>query len=224
MLRSQAVQLGSMFRVALQVTAGVPAYASRRAAIEAHYNSYITEWADAADGWENNNYCGDGYHGINTAFLPLWNWIRLEDGWDKEYLQINVLQSQFWPEVEDHKNVLFAFINTSQAHASVNVPPIINSHLAQLELFPTAPNDAPPVDNTWEYTENPLCSGLSSVAIDVDDRVPRMFMWEKNPWKLVDAGIPNYLHTGVDYLIAYWMARYYGYLADDAVNKCLKFD
>lgn len=50
---------------------------------------------------------------------------------------------------------------------------------------------------------------------------PSVFMWEHNPWKLVSPGTPNYVFSGVDYLIAYWMARYHGYIQDDAPHTCL---
>lgn len=74
---------------------------------------------------------------------------------------------------------------------------------------------------TAPATADPACDGLSSIAVDVNDRVPGSFLWDKNPWKLYDAGDPNYLYPGVDYLITYWIARHYGYLDDDAAETCL---
>ena len=48
-------------------------------------------------------------------------------------------------------------------------------------------------------------------------------MWERNPWKLVEVLEPNKLYPGIDYLVTYWMARYYGYLQDDATDTCLQW-
>ncbi len=223
-LRSQAIQLGSMFTVALKVTEGVPAYAARRQAILAHYESYVDEWMDMAAGWANSNNCGDSYHGLNIAFTPAWNWARLEpDPTRRARLQTEVLRDAMWGEVFDHKNVFFAYIYASQANPADNVTGVISDHTDALRMFPSAPNSSHPVDNTAEYAENPSCPGISSVAVDLDDRVPSTFMWERQPWKLVDAGEPNKLYSGVDYLITYWMARYYGYLPDDSPDQCLRW-
>lgn len=222
-LRTQAIQLGGMFMVALQVTYNVPAYATRRSAILSHYNSYFSEWYDMADGWEDTSDCASGYHGKNIAHLPLYNWIRLEST-NKWNLQYDVLETRTWPAVWDHKNVLFAFITASQARAGWNVQYIIDSHVTQLQGFPTAPYNAPAQNNYGEYTEDPSCSGNATVAIDVEDRLHDNFMWETQPFNLYTSGYPNYLYPAHDYLLAYWMGRYYGYISEDSANKCLLFD
>ena len=223
-LRSQAIQLGAMFSVALQVTEGVPDYAERRAAILQHYEQHVDEWIDLASEWANSNECGSSYHGLNIAFQPAWNWARLEqDPTRSARLRTEVLRDAMWSEVHDHKNIFFAFIYTSQADTADDTSSIIDSHLDQLSLFPEAPNLSHPVDNTGDYPEDPDCPGLSSIAIDVDDRVPSTFMWERNPWKLVDEGAPNFMFSGVDYIVTYWMARYYGYLEDDSPDICLRW-
>lgn len=223
-LRSQAIQLASFFEIALHVTKDVPEYAARRQAIMTHFAGRYQEWRDMGAGWENSNECGDSYHGLNIAFLPAFNWVRLEeDYFRKTDLQNNVLRDRMWEAVKDHKNVFFSYIYTSQANPSDNTSSIIAAHTDQLRQFPPAPYLAIAVDNTAKYPENSECSGLSKTAIDVKDRVPASFLWEKNPWKLKEDAIPNFVYPGVDYLIAYWMARYYGYLEDDAPDTCLRW-
>lgn len=224
LMRSQAIQLAAMFRTALQVTDGIPEYALRRQAIFDHYNSMYFEWSGMAEGWAETNNCGDSYHGLNIAFLPVFNWVKLEDDpVKKSFLQTNVLKNRMWSAVENHKNVFFAYIYTSQANPYENTASVIASHTDQLRQFPSPPLISIDTDNTGKYEENPSCEGLSKTAIDVKDRVRAGFLWEKNPWKLKEAAEPNMLYPGVDYLIAYWMARYYGYLQDDAPNTCLRW-
>ncbi len=221
-LNSQAIQLASMILVALHVTEGVPEYADRRAAILQHYEENVVEWYNIARDWKNTNDCGDSYHGLNIAFLPAWNWVRLEtDPFRRSHLEANVLEAAMWGEVFDHKNVFFAFIYASQM--STLPESVLNFHLDQFMQFPAPPSVAYPVDNTGNYPENTDCPGLSSIAIDVRDRVPATFMWERNPWKLSDPGTPNLLYSGVDYLVTYWMARYYGFLEDDSADVCLRW-
>jgi len=222
--RSQAIQLGGAFRVALQVTEGIPEYAARREAIMQHYLDHYDEWVGYADDWSNTNNCGDSYHGLNIAMYPMFNWARLEDDPDKlSYLRNDVFKDRLWSAVEDHKNVFFAYEFASQADPTFDVTDIITTHNAQLAQFPPSPYWAWPVDNTALYPEDPDCPGLSSVAIDIEHRQPRGFIWEKNPWELYDEGTPNYVFPGVDYMVAYWMGRFYGYLEDDAPNTCLKW-
>lgn len=222
-LRSQAIQLGGMFAVALHLTEGAPAYAARRAAILAYYEAHFEEWLDMASGWRNSNNCGDSYHGLNIAFLPAFCWARFEpDPARRARVRQQVLGDAMWPEVFDHKNVFFAFIYASQPPAGADVSQVVADHVAQLRLFPPAPNTAVPRDNRAEYEEDPDCEDQSLIAIDVDDRVPSTFMWERQPWKLYDPGTPNFLYSGLDYLITYWMARAYGFLADDAPGTCTR--
>jgi len=223
-LRSQAIQLASFFVIALKVTENIPEYAFRRQAILDHYNFRYQEWRDMASGWENSNKCGDSYHGLNIAFLPAFNWVRLEnDYFRKTDLQNNVLNKRMWEAVKDHKNVFFSYIYTSQANPSDNIAPVVSTQTDQLLQFPPPPYLAIAVDNSAKYQEDPDCKGLSKTAIDVRERVPASFLWERNPWKLKEDAIPNFIYPGVDYLITYWMARYYGYLEDDATDTCLRW-
>ncbi|MBK7977684.1 MAG: hypothetical protein IPK07_32010 [Deltaproteobacteria bacterium] len=40
------------------------------------------------------------------------------------------------------------------------------------------------------------------------------FLWQRNPYVVdCDAGSPALVNPGVDYLVAYWMARYQGLIS-----------
>ena len=58
-------------------------------------------------------------------------------------------------------------------------------------------------------------------AVDVADRVPSDFIWQRHPWGLLDAGDPASTYPGVDYLAAYWFGRYHGFITDDTPSRCL---
>ncbi|MBU1412534.1 hypothetical protein KKC22_13565, partial [Myxococcota bacterium] len=200
---SQAIQLGSMFSVALRVTDGIPAYATRRQAILEHYLSVVDDWLDLSADWSDTSTCGDSYHGKNIVFQPAWNWARLEsDPVRSVRLQSAVLTDALWNTVSSHKNVFFAFITASVVPGLPTA--VVTDHLTQLNLFPSAPNTAHAVDNTVEYPANPSCDGKALLAIDVDDRVPSTFMWERNPWELIGLPEPTMLYSGVDFLVVYW--------------------
>ena len=44
------------------------------------------------------------------------------------------------------------------------------------------------------------------------DRVPTDFLWQRNPFDLVGGGSGKIESAGIDYILPYWMARYYGVL------------
>jgi hypothetical protein len=213
LLPSQAIQLAATFRVALQVTAGVPGYEARHAALLAHYEEQVDTWLDLATGWENTNQCGAGYHGLNVAFMPMYNWVRLEDDpLRRARLQRDVLRDALWSAVDDDKNVFFSFLYAAQAAPEDAVEAVIEAHLTQLALFPNPPQTAEPIDVSSEYPADPECPGLSAMATDVDDRPGATFIWERQPWKLVDPGAPEVAFAGVDYLLTYWLGREAGFI------------
>jgi hypothetical protein len=215
-LSTQAIQLAGAFRVALQVTAGVPGYETRHAALLSHYEDNVESWLDMAADWENSNVCGDSYFGLNITFLPLYNWVRLEDNaLRRERLQREVLRDAVWSAVADHKNVLFAFIYASQAAPENTIQDVIDVHTSQLALFPEAPQLDRPIDVRSKYPEDPDCPGLSIIATDVNERPGATFIWERQPWKLVNSGTPNLVFAGVDYLLAYWLGRHAKFISDE---------
>lgn len=221
-LPSQAIQLAAAFRVAIQVTAGIPGYEDRHAALRAHYDAHVERWIEIARGWENTNQCGASYHGLNIAFMPLYTWVRLEDDPARRArLQREVLRDRLWSAVADHKNVFFAFMYAHQAPPEEDVAPIIDAHLAQLLLLPAAPQLAQALDVTWKYPEDPNCPGLSAVATDVDDRPGATFIWERQPWNLTAVGTPRLVYPGLDDLLVYWLGRHVGIIPEPPLAETL---
>jgi hypothetical protein len=214
---SQAIQLAAAFRVALQVTDGVSGYESRHAALRSHYEEHVETWLDMAADWENTNECAGGYFGLNIAFLPAYNWVRLEDNPRRRArLQRDVLRDALWSAVADHKNVLFAFIYASLAAPEDAVEAVVDVHAAQLALFPAAPQLDISIDLRSRYAEDPDCPGLSLTATDVNERPAATFIWERDPWTLVHFGTENLVFSGVDYMLAYWLGRQANFISDAA--------
>jgi hypothetical protein len=231
-LATQALQLGAAFRIALQMSANNPDYAERHQALADYYGAKADEWLQIAARWRDLNQCGDGYHGLNIGFMPLYSWAHLEtDPQWQESLRRDILAERLWPAVAADKNVFFAFIYASLMSEGVpegvpedtpDLQAVIDTHVAQLDGFPLPPNQARPVDLLGIYPESTRCPDLAAEAIDVADRVPATFIWERQPWKLQDPGVPNRLYGGVDYLLAYWLGRHHGFIAEDAPGTCLQ--
>lgn len=219
--------LGAILKSAILVTDGVPGYQAVHDMLDAHYQAHIYEWLPIMNSYVYTNRaspsCWDGYNGINISFMPLYTLCRLErDPARQQFLQQEVLARTMWPAVSEHKNVFFSYIRASQAPPDPEAAAIADAASTQLAGFRRPPFRREYRDNSSTYLEDPACPGNSLVAIDVKDRIPADFIWQKSPFKLVTK-IPSsrYVYPGVDYLVAYWMGRYHGFLEDDSAGSII---
>jgi hypothetical protein len=79
-----------------------------------------------------------------------------------------------------------------------------------LDQWLTRPRRDPYVDLTGTY---PSCGSAGTEAckpIPVPARVPTDFLWQRDPFQLAGGGSGTIEGAGIDYILPYWMARYYG--------------
>ncbi|MBI5481027.1 MAG: hypothetical protein HY906_19370 [Deltaproteobacteria bacterium] len=230
---SSAIMLASFFRVALAATAGVPAYAGRRAAILDYYLNHggeggnVANWLAVAKTYNELNQCGESYYGHNISMEPMYNLARLEDDPTlKATVANDVLSAKMWPLFRATKNSFFSYIYA----ASVPSPEAgaVSTANTQLAQFPPPPRVNVAVDLRADPDYLPHQSGCTdqvdhSKAVDVGERPVGDFLWQRHPWGLFDAGDPAQTQPGVDYLVAYWMARHHAFLTDDTAGRCLRW-
>lgn len=220
------IMLSSILRLGMLVTQGVPQYSAEHAAISAHYKQKINGWIGLMKLFTfMTPQCWEKYYGLNITFTPMYNLMQMEtDPTLKKSFGTDIFEAKMWPYVKGHKNVYFSYIFASQAAKTPATQAVVTEANAQLKLFPPAPNVEKNVDNTGKYPANPSCENQSKVAIDVSDRQAAYFLWEKHPFYLKrTTAAPNKVLPGEDYLIAYWMGRAHGLLADDAEGTCLRW-
>lgn len=58
-----------------------------------------------------------------------------------------------------------------------------------------------------------VCGSEACAPVPVAQRPPATFLWEVDPFQLKGGGSGVIENSGVDYLLPYWMARYYGVIA-----------
>jgi hypothetical protein len=219
---SSAIMLASFFQVALRVTDGVPAYASDRAAISAHYIQNVSDWLNVANGWNENTPCGSGYSAVDISFQPMYNLARLDtDPARGAQIRGTILRDRMWSAVANHKNVFFDYIYAANAPAGTDLAAIIAGAAAQLAQFPAPPRRH--VARNLSYPEDPNCPGNAQMAIDVGERKVDDFIWQRDPWEMRDPGYPGQVFPGVDYLLAYWMGRRHGFLVEDSPGRCTRW-
>jgi hypothetical protein len=228
---SSAIMLASFFRDALMMTQSDPRFAATHSAILDYYMNHsgpggnVHDWMTIAQTWSDSGGCGANYYGNNITMEPMYNLARLEsDATLKGIIVDQILGNRMWPVFQTAKNCFFSYIYAGVTPGAD--PMVAASASTQLGQYPPPPRVWRAVDlrNDPRYMPHDAsCTDqvVHSMAVDVSDRVFDGFIWQRDPWSLYDAGNINQTGPGVDYLVAYWMARAHGFMSDDTPNSCL---
>lgn len=228
---SSAIMLASFFRVGMLVTDGVPGLEERHDAYVDYYYHHpdeggnVEEWLEIARTWSYDSHCGEAYYGNNISMQPMYNWARLED--DPVVgpgVRRDVLEARMWSSFVHTKNCFFSYIyaGTVPGHD----PAVLDAAAVQLAQFPSPPRVDWSVDLRTDPRYLPHEDGCDDQvhhgdAVDVGERCAADFIWQSKPWELYCEGNPQVTYPGVDFLVAYWMGRHHGFLADDSPGRCL---
>jgi hypothetical protein len=146
------------------------------------------------------------YFKFNLDEINLYNLVRLEDSpkYRKRYLKAyKVLRRALAGHLNAHFNMIDCGLNGRDDERDGETRRLLDDWL-------TRPRRDVFVDNRAGYK---LCGGSRACgAVAVKDRVPTDFLWQRNPFDLVGGGSGTIEAAGIDYLLPYWMARYYGVL------------
>ncbi len=72
------------------------------------------------------------------------------------------------------------------------------------------------VDNSGSV---PVCGSEACQPIPVPRRVPNEFLWQQDPFQLKGGGSGIIEDSGVEYILPYWMARYYGVIGGGGIQS-----
>ena len=146
----------------------------------------------------------DSYFKFNLDSINLYDLIRLErSSFGGIYRQAyDVLRRH----TDDHKNAFFNMIDRA-----LNGPsePRDSETRQMLEDWLLRPRRDVPTDLRGVY---PACGAedRACAPIPVIDRPRTDFLWQRSPFQLVGPGAGTIETAGIDYILPYWMARYYG--------------
>lgn len=143
------------------------------------------------------------YYKFNLDHINLYNLIRLEEpgAFRTLYLQaFAVLRGC----TGSHQNAHFNMIERGLLGAD---PARDAETVNLLSLWLLRPRRDYYVDNTGKY---PACGQYACAPIPVNDRYTTDFLWQRNPFQLAGGGAGTIETPGVDYILPYWMARYFG--------------
>jgi uncharacterized protein (TIGR03437 family) len=151
------------------------------------------------------------YFKFNLDYISFYNLIRLESGSTKSIYQAayQVLRNA----TATHQNAMFDLIdrglNGPNATRDAEAAALCNEWLQR-------PSRDNPVNVNGVVA---VCSGQACQPIPVALRPPDEYLWEESPFQLTGGGSGIIETAGVDYILPYWMARYYGVVPAIAVQS-----
>jgi hypothetical protein len=146
----------------------------------------------------------DSYFKFNLDAINLFSLIRLET----DSTLLGPYQSAyqiFHSAIDSHMNAHFNMVDRALNGANSTRDNATASYLDQWLL---RPRRDPYVDLRGQY---PSCvsSDESCNPLPIPQRIPTDFLWQRSPFQL-DGGGSNLIEgAGIDYILPYWMARYY---------------
>jgi hypothetical protein len=93
----------------------------------------------------------------------------------------------------------------------------LHEALWQVVVFPDAPLRDRRVTNSTnpEIEKNPAHTEESLYPLPANLRTPDMVIWHRNPYVLDGGADSGEERTGCDYLLPYWLGRYYGFIGPE---------
>ena len=179
-------------------------YQSYRAALAA-----TTPLPIAFDSYDDHNH----YFKFNLNTINLYNLIRLEESSSVFLTNYMNAYAILWNTTQTHENAHFNMVN----RALQGPNDIRDIETAQwLDQWLQRPRRDYWVDLTAPPYQYPACGqpDRACVIIPVVQRPNTDFLWQRSP-RLLYGGSSGTIETaGIDYILPYWMARYYGVAVD----------
>jgi hypothetical protein len=230
---SSAIMISAMFEAAILMSgdSSEPAMKTAHQDLTAYYDAHKSSWLAIAKGWtfSTADNCGKSYYSTHIAYIMAYVWATLvNDPALTSDVRDTLFDQAMWNGVKGHKNPYFAFLWGGTRGGSADKAPI-DAAVTQLGQFTPGPRVHVPRDVTAapEYMPHDAkCTAKAQCeqtnAVDVKDRVVDDFLWQRQPWQLVDGGDLKQVYPGVDYLAAYWAARRHGFVEDDRPGTCAR--
>ena len=150
----------------------------------------------------------NSYFKFNLNTITLYNLIRLEDNSYYRWLYMNAY-NLMRRTTDDHGNSHFNMIDRA-----LNGPDSRRDDETRnlLEDWLSRPRRDEWIDWRGDVRYTACGEDRACSSIPVVDRVRTDFLWQRSPFLLYGGGQGNIEGAGIDYILPYWMARYYGVL------------
>jgi uncharacterized protein (TIGR03437 family) len=153
----------------------------------------------------------DSYYKFNLDYINLYDLLRLENGPNGSLYRASyaILRNH----TASHQNAFFDVIDRA-----LNGPnPARDAEMtALLSQWIQRPRRNFSVDLSDTV---PVCGDQACEPVPVPLRPPTDFLWQRSPFQLAGGGSGTIESAGIDYILPYWMARYYGALTPFTVQS-----
>jgi uncharacterized protein (TIGR03437 family) len=142
------------------------------------------------------------YFKFNLDYMTDYNLVRLESSSAKTLYQdaYNIVRGY----TASHQNAFFNVVDSALSGA--NAARDADTRLF-LQQWLQRPKRDPYVDLTNSVA---LCGSEACQPVPVQLRPPGEFLWQDDPFQVTGGGSGLIEGSGVDYILPYWMGRYYG--------------
>jgi len=145
------------------------------------------------------------YFKFNLDYLTFYNLIRLQNNGDNR-AAYQIVRDYTAP----HQNAFFDVIDRAIRGPDASRDAEMASLLEQWLHRPKR-------DFAVDLSKTvPVCGQDACQPIPVPLRVPTDFLWQRSPFQLAGGGTGRIEGPGIDYILPYWMGRYYGVIASDS--------
>jgi hypothetical protein len=168
--------------------------------------------------------CKTNWNNHNMAELSMYALLRTETDPDLRATYQAALRDELWAPADafpmrDQQNSLYAmFYLVNKAAADPWPAEPARLALCTMKRYPAAKNHFP-VDNFAAYPaacEDRSSEPMSDQLIPIEERAADNFQWIGNPYKPeTDPGDPTWVESPEDYLLAYWMGRWFGFISEE---------
>jgi uncharacterized protein (TIGR03437 family) len=151
------------------------------------------------------------YFKFNLDYISFYNLIRLETSSTKSIYQAayQVLRNATGSQQNAMFDLIDRGLNGPNATRHAEAAALLNEWLQR-------PSRDNPVNLISVVS---VCGSLACQPIPVPLRPPDEYLWEESPFQLAGGGSGIIETAGVDYILPYWMARYYGVVLPIAVQS-----
>jgi hypothetical protein len=180
------------------------------ARFDATYKSYRTKYAGSVglpimyDCFDNHR----SYIKFNLDYINLYNLIRLEEATSQARSQYLSAYNTLRNTTQAHGNAYFNLIDREVKGANATRD---EQTRRLLEEWLMRPRRNPWFD--WRGTYAACGADKACAPLPIKDRVPTDFLWQRSPFLLYGGGDGTIETAAIDYLLPYWMGRYYGVIA-----------
>ncbi|MEQ8279885.1 MAG: hypothetical protein RMA76_03755 [Deltaproteobacteria bacterium] len=169
--------------------------------------------------------CKTNWNNHNMAQLAMFDLLQTEEDGRTRRIYQQILEDQMWAAddprpMKDQKNTLYTFFHEVNRNPALveRDEARVETGLCVLKKFPEVKYRRA-VDHS-RFTEQ--CRGrkdfgMSTELIPYEERLVDNFSWTRNPYQIRDPIEEDrtYIESPEDFLLAYWMGRYFGMIDED---------